>query len=778
MASHDNLASVQSIDLTKNTFSLFSGHLNLGGESPSGETIEFNNYYMLRNGAPCIPVMGEYHFSRAHRDDWEDELLKIKAGGIDIVATYVFWIHIEEDEGVFNWSGNNDLRHFIELCDKHGLQTLVRIGPFDHGECRNGGLPDWLYGRPFRVRSNDEGYLFYARRLYGEIAQQLKGLFFKDGGSIIGIQLDNEYMHCGAPWEVTFRQGREWVPAGWEGVEHIIKLKQIAHEVGLEAPIYTCTGWLNSPIIDGETLPMQGGYAFTPWSPDPDYRQAPTREFLFRNRHLNPVLNGKPTYDAAKYPYVCCEIGGGIQITYYHRPIVPPQAVEGLAVMNLAGGANLIGYYMVHGGTNPVGKHNFLNEYTVPRISYDFQAPIREFGQIADSYRSLRLLHTFLKDFGELLAPMSVTIPDNASLITPEDTTTLRYAVRSKEGAGFVFLNNYQDHVETQAIPDIRLQLRMIDETISIPHEQPLTLEKNVTAILPFGLSLDGILLRHATTQLLCKIEERDAVNYFFFAPRGMVSEYGLVSYETLDVKGADTLVEGDCTYLTVQPDLYRPLESTNENGKWVRFFTLTREQAEHSTKQMLWGKERLIISETTIVPEGDTCALYSIGQEEIELLVYPPMERNLATPYGTLNKSTVGKFTRFTGVIPKKEISLQIEHIGDDKAVINFPADALEGVHNVILRIDYVGDMGSAFIDGKLVHDNFYNGTTWEIGLKHLPRKELVILITPIVKNTGGARYVPTGMAFRPDAADERIAVIRDITAVAEYKVPLREVK
>lgn len=88
----------------------------------------------------------------------------MKAGGISIVATYVFWIHIEQDEGVFDWSGNNNLRQFIELCGKHQIDALVRIGPFAHGECRNGGIPDWMYGRSFRLRSNDEEYLAYVKK--------------------------------------------------------------------------------------------------------------------------------------------------------------------------------------------------------------------------------------------------------------------------------------------------------------------------------------------------------------------------------------------------------------------------------------------------------------------------------------------------------------------------------------------------------------------------------------------------------------------------------------
>lgn len=97
---------------------------------------------------------------------------------------------------------------------------MLRIGPFAHGECRNGGLPDWLDGQPFSVRSNDERYLFYVQRLYAEIAQQVKGLLFSEGGPIIGLQLENEYMHAGASWEVTYKQGTEWVPAGFDGVEH------------------------------------------------------------------------------------------------------------------------------------------------------------------------------------------------------------------------------------------------------------------------------------------------------------------------------------------------------------------------------------------------------------------------------------------------------------------------------------------------------------------------------------------------------------------------------
>ena len=56
-------------------------HLRLGGENPKHEKIEVNSLYLEKNGQPILPVMGEYHFSRADRKDWKQELAKIKAGG-------------------------------------------------------------------------------------------------------------------------------------------------------------------------------------------------------------------------------------------------------------------------------------------------------------------------------------------------------------------------------------------------------------------------------------------------------------------------------------------------------------------------------------------------------------------------------------------------------------------------------------------------------------------------------------------------------------------------
>ena len=81
---------------------IYRGHLKLGGTRPGGGSIDVNSYYMSMDGKPVIPVMGEFHYSRYLHEQCEEERLKMKAEGIDVLPTYIFWSLYEEQEGVFN----------------------------------------------------------------------------------------------------------------------------------------------------------------------------------------------------------------------------------------------------------------------------------------------------------------------------------------------------------------------------------------------------------------------------------------------------------------------------------------------------------------------------------------------------------------------------------------------------------------------------------------------------------------------------------------------------
>lgn len=103
-----------------------------------GTEYGYESRCLLRDGRPWFPVMGEMHYSRYREALWEESLRKMKAGGVEIVSAYVIWIHHEEEEGVFDFTGCRNLKGFLEACRKVGILVFLRLGPWVHGEVRNG----------------------------------------------------------------------------------------------------------------------------------------------------------------------------------------------------------------------------------------------------------------------------------------------------------------------------------------------------------------------------------------------------------------------------------------------------------------------------------------------------------------------------------------------------------------------------------------------------------------------------------------------------------------
>ncbi len=397
---------------------------NFRGRDLQGHEIGFNNYYMVRDGQPLFGVSGEIHYARVARQQWEDSILKMKMCGVNVISTYCFWIHHEEIEGRFRFDGNRDFRAFVELCGKHGLYVIIRIGPFDHGECRNGGFPDWLYGKPFEARTTDPGFLFCVRRLYRKISEQLSGLFFKDGGPIIGTQPDNEYMHSAAPWEMTAGLTNEWCTGGHEGDAYLLALKKIAQEEGIIPAFYTCTGWGGAATPVDDMLPLHGGYAYWPWiyydysGPHPV-----TPEYIYRYYHNNAVpatYNFEPVYEPQSIPCACCEMGGGGGNAYKYRVATDYMNVDAMANVKLAGGCNFLGYYMFGRGNQPKGeRQTFLNEGQCPKIDYDGDCPLGVSGQLRPSYYRMKAVY----ENGSLCVE-NPTWPQEAKAGMPENTQT------------------------------------------------------------------------------------------------------------------------------------------------------------------------------------------------------------------------------------------------------------------------------------------------------------------------------------------------------------------
>ncbi|MFD0670984.1 beta-galactosidase [Cohnella sp. GCM10027633] len=777
------------IEVRNDSKRIYSDHIKMGGANPAGQRISFTNYYMELDGEPFIGICGEFHYTRYDERCWEDEIIKMKMGGVNIMATYIFWNLHEEVEGAFEWGGNKDLRRFIELCGKHGLYVIVRIGPFDHGEIRNGGIPDWLFGRPFEVRSNDEGYLAYARRLYGEIGKQVQGLLYKDGGPVIGTQIENEHNHSSAQWGLTVGINNMWLNGGTGGNEHMMKLKEMALEAGIDTPLYTCTGWGGATTPVPDMLPLWGGYAFWPWIYYEEHRFAEvkehpaTPEYIFRDKHNNAIpksYNFEPFYEPEDYPYACCEMGGGMTPFYKYRFEFPYKSVPAMTVMKVAEGCNLLGYYMYHGGTNPKGKVNaYTNDLATPKLSYDFNALIGEFGQVRESYKRTKLQHYFFSSYQKSFALTKTILPGDTSAMDPYEVETLRYAVRSHHGSGYLFLNNFQDHVETHPLSDFNVSIDLPNETITVPSEGELTLGKESFAMLPFNFDLGGILLKYATAQLVTDLEVDGMTYYFFAIPDGMKGEFALRSADLANVEAEGATVGGTdegLTIVRVQDGQSGLIRLASADGRKLAIYAMTDSESLNFWKANVRGRERAIFTNANLLVDGDTIKLESTDQTNVTLSVFPDFEDSLGNVSGgeLLANEQKGLFRVYSLQAPNREVSFEYECVKQERAVLSFAPNALDGVKEALLRIDYTGDIGYAFIDGDMINDNFSNGTTWEIGLKRFEErlldKGMYIYISPIRKGT----FVNsnTTMAGWNESAKELIADIASISAVPVYEI------
>lgn len=499
--------------------------------------ITVTNKMLLRNGNPWIPVMGEMQYSRVPRESWREELLKMKAGGVEVIASYVIWNHHEEEKGRFDFTENRDLRAYIELCHELGLEFCLRPGPWIHGEVRRGGFPDWLIEECGKqTRRNEEPYLGYARHFYEEVARHVRGL------RLFAIQIENELRHQPA---------------------HLELLRTWAIELGMSAPVMTATGWGKAELPE-TLLPIFGGYPEAPWTqhtlPLPE---SPNFFFSYQwdDGNIATDMTGVAATNTQKYrdkfPYLTCEIGGGNQVTYHRRPIIDAKEIRSLVLCKIGNGANLIGYYVYHGGQNPIMKTTTQESRVTgypndcPVVSYDFEAPIGADGQIRESYFRQMTIHSFLHNFGEMLAPMEPLLP----IETPSsvgDTETLRCALRTNGHGGFLFVNNYErlktlpDHVGEKF--EIEFADRKVDFTLDIP--------SGAAFVLPIGINLAGLDVKVATAfptglgEDLIVFERIDGV-----LPR-IILEDG----REFELELGDNLIDSTTVQL-VEPTLYTPDE-------------------------------------------------------------------------------------------------------------------------------------------------------------------------------------------------------------------------
>ncbi len=689
------------IQTTILTISFLLISLTASAQYPFGSKVTWDKHSLSIDGKRVCPVMGEVHYSRIPENEWEAEVKKMKEGGVTIIATYVFWNHIEEQEGVFDWSGQRNLRRFIEVCKAEGMPVVLRVGPFCHGEVRLGGIPDWMFtkksadGKLLRMRSEDPIFLREVESLYRQIFTQIQGLQWKDGGPIMACQFDNEYRGRGS---------------------YLMALKRMALAIGYDLPFYTRTGWpeLATPVPFGEMLPLYGDYADGFWERSTaETAGSYWKAFHFKGQRTTDAIaseqidyskeNGKGSNEQ-QYPYFTCELGGGMMTSYHRRVYLYPEDAYSMALVKLGSGSNLLGYYMYHGGTNPVswaerlGKSETEGKYLcemqrtvatnyndLPVKTYDFQAPLGEFGQRNPHFYSLRPLHLFMHDFGELLAPMTSVFPQADKEQKKGDDSYLRWCYRhapqkTGKSSAFVFINNYERLQNLTAKKNVQFEVC----GVKFP-QKAITIPANAMAIFPVNIMIDDVCIDHATAQL---VAHRDGKIYLMQIP-GIPTEISVNGKVMKKLKAQETTkaIYKNIYLLTPEQAGKLFLQEANANTNIASRSTLhaSLSNAVSFTKLKEAGTPRTITIGVNKAAEGPTDADFE------QAAVYR----------------------------------------------IELPEEAGQESHR-LLNISYRGDVARLYANGQLIQDNFYNGRPMLYGLWRLPAgtKQLELRILPLQKD------------------------------------------
>ncbi len=148
----------------------------------------------ILNGKPFVVKAAELHYPRIPRPYWQQRIKMVKALGMNTVCLYVFWNIHEQKEGEFDFSGNNDVAEFCRLAQKEGMYVIVRPGPYVCAEWDMGGLPWWLLKKKdIRLRERDPYFMERVDIFEQKVAEQLAPLAIQRGGPIIMVQVENEY---------------------------------------------------------------------------------------------------------------------------------------------------------------------------------------------------------------------------------------------------------------------------------------------------------------------------------------------------------------------------------------------------------------------------------------------------------------------------------------------------------------------------------------------------------------------------------------------------------
>ena len=436
--------------------------------------VSFDKYSLIVDGKRVFVKSGAFHYFRTPGEEMaKDRFNKMKSGGYNTVDIYFNWNYHSNAPGEYDFTGIKDVRKVLNAAKEAGLFVIARPGPFINAEVNAGGLPFWLLKMEDVIPRNrigteykySEKYMNYISEWYDHIIP-----IINEFDNVILFQIENEYATD------TMEE------------DYMRQLYKMARDRGIKCPIFHNDAYFAGLWADCVDIYALDLYPYI--NPSQNWKQD---NFCF-----DTLDNVEEIFRSAKdnSPAFIAEMQSGWfdkwdGSGYRHiRDALGDEHINIMTKTALSQGVTLFNHYMIAGGTN-WGNLACDEVYT----SYEFTAPIDEFGIPQSNFYKAKEINYFLDSFD-----FTQTEPKDFNFYQENIYAKLRHDIVND--CDWLFIRN----------------MNAEKTDVALPNNVTITLKPYDMKICPINLQLKGCKIEFSDAEIFARLKNDTEETIFFIA--------------------------------------------------------------------------------------------------------------------------------------------------------------------------------------------------------------------------------------------------------------------
>ncbi len=436
--------------------------------------ITYDKYSLMVDGKRLFIKSGAFHYFRTPGEKMaRDRFSKMKSGGYNTVDIYFNWNYHSKAPGVYDFSGIKDVRKVLQAAKDTGLFVIARPGPFINAEVNAGGLPFWLLKAEDVIPRNRVGTAYqYSKKYMEYVAEWYDQIIpvINEFDNVILFQIENEYATD------TMEE------------DYMRELYKMARERGIKCPIFHNDAYFAGLWADCVDIYALDLYPYI--NPNQNWKQD---NFCF-----DTLDNVEDIFRSAKEdspPFIAEMQAGWFDkwdgSGYEHiREALGDEHINIMTKTALSQGVTLFNHYMTVGGTN-------WDDLACDEVytSYEFAAPIDEFGALQSNFYKAKEINYLIDSFG-----FTCTEPKDFDFYQENIYAKLRHDLVND--CDWLFLRNLN--------PDTA--------EIKLPSGKDVKLKSYDMKICPLNLQLKGCKIDFSDVEIFARLNNEKEEAIFFIA--------------------------------------------------------------------------------------------------------------------------------------------------------------------------------------------------------------------------------------------------------------------